>query len=140
MLHPNENQSKLLGYQGWVEILMITLVYSKRISVQNNLLHIVLCSPPPAIILCFSLEVGRYFGVAFPLCLILLQTIFNKTQTLYRLYNQSLCMKLALSVSGFSARGPTPSITDGVHRKENFVEIIPVFSTFSKISNNKIFL
>ena len=24
-----------------------------------------------------------------------------------------------------------PSITDGVHRTENFVEIIPVFSTFS---------
>ena len=28
-----ENQSKLLGYQGWVEILMITMVYSKRVSV-----------------------------------------------------------------------------------------------------------
>ena len=38
-LHPHENQSKLLGYQGWVEILMITLVYSKRVSVRNNLLH-----------------------------------------------------------------------------------------------------
>ena len=25
-----------------------------------------------------------------------------------------------------------PSITDRVHRNENFVEIIPVFSTFSK--------
>ena len=25
-----------------------------------------------------------------------------------------------------------PSITDGVYRNENFVEIIPVFSTFSK--------
>ena len=25
--------------QGWVEILMITLVYSKRVSVRNNLLH-----------------------------------------------------------------------------------------------------
>jgi hypothetical protein len=37
--HPHENQSKLLGYQGWVEILMITLVYSKRVSVRNNLLH-----------------------------------------------------------------------------------------------------
>ena len=35
--------------------------------------------------------------------------------------------------------GDAPSITDGVHRKENFVEIIPVFSTFSKIFNNKIF-
>ena len=29
-----------------------------------------------------------------------------------------------------------PSIKDGVHRRENFVEIIPVFSTFSKIFNN----
>jgi hypothetical protein len=38
-LHSHENQSKLLGYQGWVEILMITLVYSKRVSVRNNLLH-----------------------------------------------------------------------------------------------------
>ena len=35
----NENQSKLLGYQGWVKILMITLVYSKRVSSRNNLLH-----------------------------------------------------------------------------------------------------
>ena len=26
LLHPHENQSKLLGYQGWVKILMITLV------------------------------------------------------------------------------------------------------------------
>jgi hypothetical protein len=39
LLHFNENQSKLLGYQGWAEIFMITLVYSKRVSVRNNLLH-----------------------------------------------------------------------------------------------------
>ena len=39
MLHPYENQSKLLGCQGWVEISIITLVYSKRVSVHNNLLH-----------------------------------------------------------------------------------------------------
>ena len=39
LLHPHENQSKLLGYQEWVDILMITLVYSKRVSVCNNLLH-----------------------------------------------------------------------------------------------------
>ena len=32
-------QPKLLGYQGWVGILMITLVYSKRVSVRNNLLR-----------------------------------------------------------------------------------------------------
>ena len=31
-----------IGYQGWVEILMITLVYSKRVSVRNNLLHSVI--------------------------------------------------------------------------------------------------
>jgi hypothetical protein len=37
-LHP----SKLLGHQGWVKILMITLVSSKRVSVRNNLLHSVL--------------------------------------------------------------------------------------------------
>ena len=30
-----------------------------------------------------------------------------------------------------------PSITDGVHRNENFVEIIPVFSTFSKKKEKK---
>ena len=41
LLHPHGNQSKLLGYQGWVEIFMITLVYRKRVSVRNNLLHIV---------------------------------------------------------------------------------------------------
>ena len=38
LLHPHENQSKLLGYQGWVKILMIALVYSKRVSLRNNLL------------------------------------------------------------------------------------------------------
>jgi hypothetical protein len=39
LFHPHENQSKLLGYQGWVQILMITLVYGKRVSVRSNLLH-----------------------------------------------------------------------------------------------------
>ena len=29
-----------------------------------------------------------------------------------------------------------PSITDGVHHNENFVEIIPVFSTFSVKKKN----
>ena len=33
--------------------------------------------------------------------------------------------------SGITTKiGKTPSITDGVHCNENFVEIIPVFSTF----------
>ena len=31
----------------------------------------------------------------------------------------------------FIAIAYSPSITDGVHRNENLVEIIPVFSTFS---------
>ena len=31
----------------------------------------------------------------------------------------------------------TPSITDGVHRNKNFVEIIPVFSTFSNFLKKK---
>ena len=31
----------------------------------------------------------------------------------------------------------TPSITDGVHRNENFVEIIPVFSIFSNFFQKK---
>ena len=31
-----------------------------------------------------------------------------------------------------------PSITDGVHRKDNFVEIIPVFSIFSNFFRKKI--
>ena len=30
-----------------------------------------------------------------------------------------------------------PSITDGVHRNENLVEIIPVFSTFSNFLKKK---
>ena len=32
----------------------------------------------------------------------------------------------------YRSTGLVPSITDGVHRNENLVEIIPVFSTFSK--------
>jgi hypothetical protein len=30
LLHPHENWSKFLGYQGWVEVLMITLVSSQK--------------------------------------------------------------------------------------------------------------
>jgi hypothetical protein len=30
LLHPHENQSIIIGYQGWVKILMITLVYSPK--------------------------------------------------------------------------------------------------------------
>ena len=33
-----------------------------------------------------------------------------------------------------------PSITDGVHRNENFVEIIPVFSTLSNFSKKYIYI
>ena len=39
LLHPHENQSKLLGYQEWVKISMIVLIYSKRVSVPNNMLY-----------------------------------------------------------------------------------------------------
>ena len=31
----------------------------------------------------------------------------------------------------------TPSITDGIHRNENLVDIIPVFSTFSNFFKKK---
>ena len=34
-------------------------------------------------------------------------------------------------------QGMRPSITDGVHRNENFAEIIPVFSTFSNFFRKK---
>jgi hypothetical protein len=30
LLHPHENWSNILGYQGWVEILMITLISSQK--------------------------------------------------------------------------------------------------------------
>ena len=33
-----------------------------------------------------------------------------------------------------------PSITDGVHRNENFMEIIPVFSSFSNFFKKKIYI
>ena len=36
--------------------------------------------------------------------------------------------------------GVVPSITDGVHRNENLVEIIPVFSTFSNFFKKKIYI
>ena len=35
LLHPHENWSKFLGYQGWVEILMITLVSSQKSLLPN---------------------------------------------------------------------------------------------------------
>ena len=46
---------------------------------------------------------------------------------------------LCLNVLFFKRQkyGMNPSKPDGVHRKENFVEIIPVFSTFSKIFKKK---
>ena len=37
LLQPHENQSKLLGYQGWVEVLMFTA--KEYLSVHINLLH-----------------------------------------------------------------------------------------------------
>ena len=35
LLHPHENQSKVLGYQGWDEILMIILVSSQKSPTPN---------------------------------------------------------------------------------------------------------
>ena len=35
LLHPQENQSKFLGYQGWAEFLMITLVSSQKLPTPN---------------------------------------------------------------------------------------------------------
>ena len=35
LLHPYENQSKVLGYQGWDEILMITLISSQKSPTPN---------------------------------------------------------------------------------------------------------
>ena len=35
LLHPHENSSTFMGQQGWVEILMITLVYSQKLLPQN---------------------------------------------------------------------------------------------------------
>ena len=46
LLNPHENHSKLLGYQGCVQILMITVGYTKRVSVRNNLLHSVMFNRP----------------------------------------------------------------------------------------------
>ena len=43
-----------------------------------------------------------------------------------------------LKLSNFNPiLGTVPSITDGVHRKDNFVEIIPVFSIFSNFFKRK---
>ena len=42
--NPMKLSQSYMGNQGWVEILMLTLVYSKRVSVRNNLLHSVYCA------------------------------------------------------------------------------------------------
>ena len=47
---------------------------------------------------------------------------------LLRMYQSSVLNNL---------KGLHPSITDRVHRSENFVEIIPVFSTFSNFFKKK---
>ena len=46
--------------------------------------------------------------------------------------------KLSVPIIPKKGEGPgNPSITDGVHRTENFVEIIPVFLTFSNFFKKK---
>ena len=44
---------------------------------------------------------------------------------------------LLMAVFSWAKVASTPSITDGVHRNENLVEIIPVFSTFSNFFKKK---
>jgi hypothetical protein len=39
LLHPHENQSKFLRQQGWVEILMITLVSSPKQHLRKHMQH-----------------------------------------------------------------------------------------------------
>ena len=46
--------------------------------------------------------------------------------------------KLSVPIIPKKGEGPgNPSITDGVHRTENFVEIIPVFFNFFKLFQKK---
>ena len=57
--------------------------------------------------------------------------------------NQKTQFAFALSLQNLNLHCPfikvirNPSITDGVHHNENFVEIIPVFSTFSNFFKKK---
>ena len=41
LLHPFSNQSQFMGYQGWVEILMITLISSKKLEEYKIMRHTV---------------------------------------------------------------------------------------------------
>ena len=56
-----------------------------------------------------------------------------------KLLSQSIetSQNFSVTINKMAQNSPTPSITDGVHRNENFVEIIPVFSTFSNFFNTK---
>ena len=53
LLHSHENQSKFLGKQGWVEILIITLVSSQKLHTPN------ISAPAP---LCTYLRLERHFA------------------------------------------------------------------------------
>ena len=63
------------------------------------------------------------------------------TMTLVKLsYNSKLVPDPGLVLQTplcMQASACAPSITDGVHRNENFVEIMPVFSTFSNFFKKK---
>ena len=61
--------------------------------------------------------------------------IFGDTQEI----NEKLDMLIDASKLQYKKQQkiPKPSITDGVHRNENLVEIIPVFSTFSNFFKKK---
>ena len=63
-----------------------------------------------------------------------------KLGALTRVTNQEINFALQIDIKfpifKQSVKPETPSITDGVHCNENFVEIIPVFSNFFKKKKN----
>ena len=79
LLHPHKNQSKLLGYQGWVEILVITLVFSPKQPL-CAILHTTIC----------------YFLVRCPMGLNFLVFTINRVFKLWSSVNYVFCLYLFL--------------------------------------------
>ena len=63
--------------------------------------------------------------------------ILDKENSLYAKCIQVFLITMIVVFEPEGLFGKMPSITDGVHRIENFVEIIPVFSTFSNFFKKK---
>ena len=55
---------------------------------------------------------------------------------LFAFFTLNFCFA-CLALLSKKSKQAIPSITDGVHRTENFVDIIPVFSTFSNFFTKK---